>query len=104
MPHPSKRKGTKGEYELRDRIKARGIPARRVPLSGAAPGLPGDLVVGPADDEMIWEVKRRENGFRSLYAWLDGASVVGLRADKREWLVCLRLGDYLDLLEEVVEK
>jgi hypothetical protein len=95
MPHASKAKGNRGEYELRDLFLARGIPARRVPLSGSAPDLPGDLIV---NEDQTWEVKRRGQGFKRVYSWLQDSYAVAFRADRSEWCVCLRLDDYLDLV------
>ena len=60
------------------------IGGHRVPLSGAQAGYPGD-VIGP--DGRIWEVKRREAGFKQLYQWLEKADALALRSSNKPWLV-----------------
>jgi len=50
MPHSSKRKGNRIEREIVQRHRDAGIPAERVPLSGATGGTySGDLRVGAED-------------------------------------------------------
>lgn len=90
MSSPSKRKGSGGEREF-----ARLVGGKRVPLSGAHPDLPGD-VVWPGMG--TGECKRRRDGFRQLYQWLDGADWLAVRADRRDWLVVMRLEDVKRLL------
>ena len=77
---------------MRALITASGLECRRVPLSGAAPGWAGDLVVGAR----TFEVKARGRGFRRLYRWL-GDRHFGLiiTADRNEPLLVLRLSDFL---------
>jgi len=102
-----RQKGSRGERELVRILTEAGIPARRVPLSGAmwATGFGGDLLVGEAPvshgnilfeagTEVRWEVKRRR-GFASIYKWLEDAAVLAFRGDRGEWVVVLRLDDYL---------
>lgn len=92
-----RRKGTGGERELVELLKAAGIPARRVPLSGSmkASGFGGDVLVQDGDGEQAWEVKRRGHGFKRIEAWLEDAAAVAFRTDRGRWCVCLRLADYL---------
>ena len=91
MSSPSKRKGSAGEREF-----ARLVGGKRVPLSGAHPDLPGD-VVWPGMG--TGEIKRRRNGFCQLYGWLAGNDWLAVRADRQEWLVVMRLEDVLELLD-----
>ena len=88
----SRRKGYRAEASARALIVASGLECRRVPLSGAAPGWGGDLVIGAR----TFEVKARAAGFRQLYRWL-GDRHFGLivTADRQEPLLVLRLGDFL---------
>lgn len=83
MGMAERRKGQRAEREL-----ARILGGERVPLSGAAGGqFAGDVeALG-----LRWEVKVRANGFRQLYGWLEGRDALALRADRREWLVVLRV-------------
>jgi Holliday junction resolvase len=95
-------KGSRGELEVVKLFQARGRQARKVPLSGAigGPFYGGDVIVGPADDEHILEVKRRRHGWVTLYGWLQDVNAVVFRRDKDDWLVCVRLTDYIDLIEK----
>ena len=88
----SRRKGYRAEAKMRAIIAASGLDCLRVPLSGAAPGWGGDLVIGTR----TFEVKVRARGFRQLYRWL-GNRHFGLiiTADRLEPLLVVRLSDFL---------
>ena len=86
----SRRKGYEAEREL-----AKILNGERVPLSGAAGGRFAGDVVGLG---MTWEVKRRSDGFRELYKWLEGKDALAVRADRREWLVVMPLERFLQLV------
>jgi len=79
---------------------AAGLECRRVPLSGAAPGWGGDLVIGSRS----FEVKARAQGFRQLYRWLGtkhfGVIVV---ADREDPLLVVRAADFFDTLRKSTE-
>ena len=90
----SKRKGNRAERELVRKLREMGLEAHRVPLSGSAEGYPGDVVISSGERELIGEVKRRKEGFKELYRWLEGKDILFLRADRREWLVVMRLRDW----------
>jgi len=87
----ARRKGCDAEREF-----ARLVGGKRVPLSGSAGGdFAGDVLwpgVGRG------EVKRRRDGFRQIYGWLEGRDFLALRADRRPWLVVVRLDKLLALL------
>ncbi|WPD20198.1 hypothetical protein [Thermaerobacter composti] len=86
-------KGIRAEREL-----ARMLGGRRVPLSGAAGGaFRGDVqALG-----LTWQAKVEATGFRRLYKWLEGHDALGLKADRREWLVVMPLYTFLAILEDV---
>jgi hypothetical protein len=64
----------------------------RVPLSGAVDGrFAGDIVLPLLGRDLCVEVKARADGFRKLYAWLDGRDALVLKADRQEPLVVVRL-------------
>ena len=79
--------------------QAAGLQARRVVGSGAHhrqdPGLANDVVI-----ELLGrlEVKVRARGFAQLYAWLDGADGLIVRADRQPPLVVVELARLLALL------
>src|SRR5947209_2542669 len=77
---------------MRALIAANGLECLRVPLSGAAPGWGGDLVIGTR----TFEVKVRARGFRQLYRWL-GDRHFGLiiTAHRDQPLLVVRLSDFL---------
>jgi len=92
-----KRKGNSGEREF-----ARLVGGRRVPLSGSVGGQFSGDVEWPGVGR--GEVKRRKDGFKQLYAWLEGKDFLAVRADssryvKRPWLVVMRLDKILEMLE-----
>src|SRR5689334_19028766 len=73
-------------------IKASGIAAERVPLSGSVGGrFAGDVILPLKGRDLCVEVKARADGFRELYSWLDGRDVLIVKADRRQPLVIVRL-------------
>jgi len=79
-------KGYRGERAVVKFLQAHGISAKRVPLSGAAEGFPGDVIVA---DKYTAEVKWRKNGFKELYKWLEGKDLAFLKADRKPFLVVM---------------
>ncbi|HON72403.1 MAG TPA: hypothetical protein PK512_03660 [bacterium] len=91
MGKKSRDKGYRLEHELVEKLKELGLEAERVPLSGAGGGsFSGDLIV----EGKIAEVKGRKDGFKSLYKWLEERDILFIRADRKEWLVVVRLKDW----------
>jgi hypothetical protein len=91
MASSSKRKGDAFEREIVALHQKDGIPARKVPLSGAVGGAyVGDVVVGPLDSgrgyhvELVGECKKRKTGagFVQLERWLGDANVLFLRRNR----------------------
>ena len=70
----SRSKGARTERGIVNALKASGIAAVRVPLSGAVGGrFGGDIVLPLMGRDLCVEVKARADGFRELYSWLDQA-------------------------------
>ena len=88
----SRRKGSDAEREF-----AKLIGGERVPLSGAAGGRYAGDVIGLG---MRWECKRRRDGFKQIYDWLDGADALAVRADRKPWLVVMPLDRLLELIRD----
>jgi len=87
-----RRKGNSGEREL-----ARLLGGKRIPLSGSAGGhFAGDVIVPGLGRG---EVKRRRDGFKQLYAWLEGRDFLALRADRQPWLIVLPVETVARLLQ-----
>ncbi len=92
MGKRSKRKGYTGEREFADLTGG-----KRVPLSGAADGFKNDVIV----DGLKFEVKRRKDGFKTLYNWLEDDAepdALAIRADYKGWLIVLPVDLFLKLL------
>lgn len=94
-----KEKGRRGEREIVNILTKAGLKAHRVPLSGSVDGYPGDVIVDIITKEgpIPWtgEVKRRKDGFKELYKWLNDKDLIFCRADRKEWLVIMRLEEWI---------
>jgi len=64
-------KGRRTEYEVRDILKANGISADIVPLSGASQGFKGDIIFIRNDKKYVGEVKARQDSFKEIYKEID---------------------------------
>ena len=88
----SRSKGARTERGIVNALKASGIAAVRVPLSGAVGGrFAGDIVLPLMGRDLCVEVKARADGFRELYSWLNQRDVLIVKADRQEPLVVVRL-------------
>lgn len=75
MGKASRDKGKRGEYAVRDALRAAGFQAERVPLSGAfakyeigeGKNYAGDVRATRDGREWLFEVKVRKNSFKSIY-------------------------------------
>jgi Holliday junction resolvase len=84
-------KGYRFERALVRLFQDHGRSAERVPLSGSAGGsYSGDLTVPVLGHDLVVEAKARADGFRELYAWLDGRDELVIKADRRDPLVVIR--------------
>lgn len=94
-----RRKGSRIEREVVAAHRERGIPAERVPLSGAAGGsFSGDLMVA---GKIRGEVKARASGsgFATIERWLGANDALFLRRDRAEPLVVLPSRTWFALLD-----
>ncbi len=91
----SRDKGARNERKLVNMIQSHGIDAKRVPLSGAADGFKGDIIMG----QWTIEAKLRADGFKQIYDWIDGDSdLLVIGRDRSPPLAVLDLRDLLDIL------
>ena len=108
MSNRNKCKGSRIEREIVARHHAAGIPAERVPLSGALGGsLDGDVRVflgKPGHFNSLTlkgEVKARKDGagFKTLERWLGTMSILFLRRNHKAPLVVLPWSTYVRLAQ-----
>ena len=101
MGKPSRDKGLRVEREIVNRLKDVGIPAERVPLSGAAGGkFVGDVVIETRLGERCAEVKARKNGegFSTLEGWLGSNDLLILKRNNKEPFVVMPWAQYVELI------
>lgn len=91
-------KGARSERNLVAIFQAYGIPAVRVPLSGASEFQKGDVIIEVKEEKWQLESKVRKDGFKQLYGWLDGNDVLAVKADRKEVLVVLPLKRFCELI------
>lgn len=94
MGKKSKDKGYRGEYNLVKRLHELGIQAKRVPLSGGTSFQKHDIVF----DNIVAEVKLRKK--LPLYEWLGDANILFVKQDYDDYLVVLRLEDFVELYKK----
>jgi Holliday junction resolvase len=88
-------KGARTERCIVDALKASGIAAVRVPLSGAVGGrFAGDVVLPLMGRDLCVEVKARAS-------WLDQRDVLIVKADRQEPLVIVRLSLAAEIAKQV---
>ena len=94
-------KGASFEREVVNWHLGKGVPAERIPLSGAVKGnYSGDLKIGP-EQALLAECKRRARAWQDLYDALDqdGSDMLFIRKDRERTLVVLPLETYEAFLE-----
>jgi hypothetical protein len=91
----SRDKGQRAEREF-----AKLIGGHRVPLSGGKKAIEM-MCIGLG---LEWEVKRRKSGFKQLYEWIEDErekpDAVALRTDNKQWLVCMTLDKFMELMND----
>lgn len=100
MGKPSRDKGARFEREIVGIAQAHDLDAKRVPLSGATDFHKGDVVVSNDVDAWTIEAKKRANGFKTIYGWLEkDCDLLVIGADRKPALAVLPLADFFDLLK-----
>ena len=99
---PSRNKGARVEREFVVKLRASGINAKRVPLSGAAEGFKGDIIIETPCAQYRVEVKARKDGagFRTLESWLDENDFLFLKRNNGDPLVTMSWDAFTSLIEE----
>ena len=88
-------KGNRFEREVVNKAIAAGKDAKRIPLSGAS-WLKGDVLI---DNEVV-ECKKRANGFKQIYAWIEDNRYLIIGADRKEPLIIQRYSDWLGVQDK----
>lgn len=104
MSSASKNKGSRVEREIRDAHLQVGIPAKKMPLSGALGGeYAGDLLIA---GKLRAEVKARKSGsgFAMIQKWLGSNDLLFLRENNDSPKVVMPMEIYLTLLHAWCEK
>jgi len=102
MGKMSRDKGARFERELVNDLKAYGLDAKRVPLSGATVFAKNDIRVTAGFDPKITlsgEAKRRKNLPEWIEQALEGADFMVMREDGGKSLVVIRLPLFAELLQ-----
>lgn len=105
----SKQKGRLGQQEIRDRILKDFPELEQGDVLSTTMGDTGaDIKLSPEARRFLpicIEVKRRRNGMKTQYEWVEQARnhgidppVVFFRADRKPWLVIVELNHYMELL------
>lgn len=90
MSKAQRDKGNRFERQIVNLLKDSGIDAKRIPLSGAT-WLKGDLLIG----NEVAELKKRGNGFKQIYEWIQESRYLIVAADRKEPLMVMRLKDWI---------
>jgi Holliday junction resolvase len=96
---PSKIKGSGFEREVVEALKAGGLDAKKMPLSGALADYKGDVTVKIRDALHVIECKRRKAGFKTMYGWLGDNNYLVFRDDRCEPMIAMRLSDFIRLVK-----
>ena len=94
----SRDKGARREREFVHRLQDAGIPAERVPLSGAAGGqFSGDIRFA---DQYLAECKARKDGsgFKTIEGWLAGNDFLFLQRDRADPFVVMTWERFIQLV------
>ena len=91
-------KGDKFERLVVEILSDAGVPAQRVPLSGAAGGMfGGDVQAITRVGQVKLECKIRADKWVEEYRWLVGNYALVIKRDREEPLVLMRLSDFKTL-------
>ena len=98
----AKRKGSRVERQIVKLHREAGVKAKRVPLSGAAEGFKGDIIVDLGMEEnLIGEIKARRaaSGFKTIDKWLGDNDLLFLKRDQRKPAVYMSWDTYEKLIK-----
>lgn len=96
----SRDKGSRLERAIVNDLRAAGLDARRVPLSGSMRGFKGDVQIHLAGRTLTLEAKSRASGFSFIYKAIENADLLAVKVDHAEPLLIMRLKDAAAILGE----
>jgi Holliday junction resolvase len=105
MGKRSIRVGKGFEYRVRDWFRRAGFKADRVPVSGVASAMKGDVLVRVGEGfELFIECKRRTGGYKELFKWIDEAmekrvDALVLGVGRQKPVVVMRIDRFIELLK-----
>jgi len=94
-------KGRRGEHEVVAVFRSWGVESKRMPLSGAVEGFEGDVMLNLPHGlpvAPLIEVKTGHGKHAFAYNNLGDNWALAFRADRKDWLVTLRLEDLAKVL------
>lgn len=93
-------RGRQQEYNFINKAKEKGIKTERVMLSGQRGE--GDVLLHLPHKTLSVEVKARLAVPKVVYEWLGKHDLLAMKkiGQKYDWLITLRLDDYLELLAQ----
>lgn len=102
MGKASRDKGKRGEREVVNLLKEAGHQAQRTaPLQAHSGDDSGADVL--LDNKYKIEVKRRKNGFKQLYDYIEDVDFAFVRADRRKHIVAMSAETFLELYRKAKE-
>ena len=97
----SRQKGDRLERLVVGIFAGAGIEARRMPLSGAVEGFPGDVQLILNGSVLKLECKSSASRFSNLYRWLEGNDGLAVKLDRNEPLIVMEARKLANLLSTI---
>ena len=99
-------KGARFERSIVKQLEFHDIKAKRVPLSGST-WLKGDIIANLNNEDYTLELKKRGNGFKQIYEWIDEADdpfkVFEEWVEKNK-IVLLKIPEIIEKFDEFISK
>jgi len=92
------------EYRVRNWFRRAGFEANRVPVSGTAPAMKGDVIVKVREGvQLVLECKRRTGGYREMFRWIEEAERKGIQllvigVGRQKPVVVMTIDKFIELL------
>ena len=90
--------GLRFERKVVNLARDAGHDTYRVPLSGAAEGFKGDVIIKLPEKHLTLECKNRQSGFKFLYDNLEGVDALVVQQKFKEPLAVMPYSFFLELI------